>query len=71
VSPESPAYFTVCGLPPGEYVVAPVVSGLRVLTDGVDAWQDPEFLESIALRAARATLTEGQRLSIGARLLTP
>jgi hypothetical protein len=44
---------------------------LRVLTDGVDAWQDPEFLESIALRAARATLTEGQRLSIAVNLPRP
>ena len=71
VSPESPAYFTVRGLPPAEYFVAPVVSELSVLTDGFDAWQDPEFLESIALRAATAMLTDGQKLSVSARLITP
>ena len=36
-----------------------------------NAWQDPDFLESIAARAGFAALTEGQKLSIGARLITP
>jgi hypothetical protein len=48
-----------------------VLSATRVLKDGVDAWQDPEFLESIALLAARMTLTDGQKLSVSARLITP
>ena len=60
----------VRGLPPGEYFIAPVF-GMNVLKDGADAWQDPEFLESISPRASRATLTEGQKLSISARVITP
>jgi hypothetical protein len=42
-----------------------------VPADGETAWEDPEFLESISGRAAFATLTEGQRLSISARLISP
>ncbi len=61
--PASAGNFSVRGLPPSDYYVAPV-AGWSVLKDGDDAWQDPEFLESIALRAARATLTEGERLSV-------
>ena len=69
-SPEPQGYVDVRGLPPGEYFVAPVF-GMSVMREGADAWQDPEFLESIAQRAARATLTEGQKLSISARVITP
>jgi protocatechuate 3,4-dioxygenase beta subunit len=66
--PAAAGNFTVRGLPPSDYYVAPV-AGWSVLKDGDDAWQDPEFLESIALRAARATLTEGQRLAVSAKLI--
>ena len=66
-SPSSSGNFSVRALPPSDYFVAPV-AGWSVLKDGDDSWQDPEFLESIALRATRATLTEGQRLSVSARL---
>ena len=69
--PEAAGNFTVRGLPPGEYFVAAVPSGASVLKDGVDAWQDPEFLESISQRATRATLGDGQKLSISARVLVP
>ena len=31
---------------------------------------DPEFLESIALRATRATLAEGGRVAVSTRLIT-
>ncbi|HKF64881.1 MAG TPA: carboxypeptidase-like regulatory domain-containing protein [Vicinamibacterales bacterium] len=62
--------FSLRGLPPSDYYVAPM-SGWKVLKDGDDAWQDPEFLESISLRAARATLTDGQRLTISSKLITP
>lgn len=67
---QSAGNFAVTGLPPGDYFVAPV-SGTRVLRENVDAWQDPEFLEAISSRAARAALTEGQKLSISARVITP
>ncbi len=70
VGPEPAGYADVRGLPPGEYLIA-AVFGMSVLKDGVDAWQDPDFLESIAQRATRVTLTEGQRLSISARVITP
>ena len=52
----------------GRYIA---VFGMSVLKDGADAWQDPEFLESIAQRATRATLGEGQKLTINARVITP
>jgi hypothetical protein len=67
--PASAGNFSVRGLPPSDYYVAPM-GEWGVLKDGNDAWQEPEFLESIALRAARATLTEGQRLSVSSKLIT-
>jgi Carboxypeptidase regulatory-like domain len=70
VRPEPAGYADVKGLPAGDYFVAPVY-GMSVLKDGVDAWQDPEFLESIAQRATRATLNDGQKLSISARVILP
>jgi hypothetical protein len=66
--PGSGGTYSVRGLPPADYYVAPV-AGWDVLKDGSDAWQDPEFLESIALRATRATLAEGGRVAISARLI--
>ena len=68
-APASSGNVSVRGLPPADYYVAAV--SRSVLKDGADAWQDPEFLESIAVRAARATLTEGGRISLSAKLLTP
>ena len=70
VAPQPAGYATVRGMPPGNYFVAPVF-GMSVLKDGADAWQDPEFLESIAQRATRATLGEGQKVTINARVITP
>jgi hypothetical protein len=67
-APASSGNFSVRGLPPSDYFVAPV-AGWSVLKDGADAWQDPEFLESIALRAARATLTEGGRVALSAKVI--
>ena len=69
-APDANGSFMLRGLPPGDYYVAPV-SAADVPRDGETAWQDPEFLESIAGRATFATLTEGQKLSISARLITP
>jgi hypothetical protein len=68
--PASAGNFSVRGLPPSDYYVAPM-GGWSVLKDGDDAWQDPEFLESIALRAARATLGEGGRVALSAKLIMP
>jgi protocatechuate 3,4-dioxygenase beta subunit len=70
VASQTAGNFGVRGLPPGDYFVA-AVSGLSVLRDGVDAWQDPEFLDSIALRAEHVTLADGAKLSISPRLITP
>jgi len=67
---SSTGNFSVTGLPPGDYFVA-AVSGMSVLRDGVDAWQDPEFLDSIALRGTHVTLTDGEKLSITPKLITP
>jgi protocatechuate 3,4-dioxygenase beta subunit len=69
-APDANGSFTLRGLPPGNYQVAPM-SVADVPRDGETAWQDPEFLESIAGRSTFATLTEGQKTSISARLLTP
>jgi protocatechuate 3,4-dioxygenase beta subunit len=69
-APDANGLFMLRGLPPGEYHVAPV-SAADVPLDGETAWQDPEFLESIAGRSTFATLTEGQKTSISARLITP
>jgi hypothetical protein len=68
--PGSGGNFSVKGLPPADYYVAPT-SGWNVLKDGGDTWQDPEFLESIALRSSRATLTEGGRVALTTKLITP
>jgi carboxypeptidase family protein len=68
--PGSGGNFSVRGLPPADYYVAPMM-GWNVLKDGNDGWQDPEFLESIALRASRATLAEGGRLALTTKLITP
>jgi hypothetical protein len=69
-SPASGGNFSVRGLPPSDYFVA-ALGGWSVLRDGDDAWQDPEFLESIALRAIRASLSEGGRVSIATKLVPP
>lgn len=68
--PAAAGNFTVRGLPPGDYFVAPV-SGMSVLREGPDTWQDPDVLDSIALRAAHATLAEAAKLSVTARLIAP
>jgi protocatechuate 3,4-dioxygenase beta subunit len=67
---DSSGNFAVRGLPPGDYFVA-AVSGMSVLRDGPDAWQDPEFLDSVALRAAHVTVTDGAKISTTFRLMTP
>jgi protocatechuate 3,4-dioxygenase beta subunit len=62
--------FGFMSLPPGDYYVA-AVTGMPVLREGADAWQDPEVLESLTSRATRTTLAEGQKLSLNLRVVTP
>jgi protocatechuate 3,4-dioxygenase beta subunit len=69
-APDGNGSFLLRGLPPGDYHVA-ALAAADVPREGETAWQDPEFLESIAGRTVFATLTEGQKLSISARLITP
>jgi hypothetical protein len=59
--------FSARGLPPGEYFVAAVdwMQG----TEGYGEWQDPAFLESLAPKATRVTLSEGHNLSMTLRLI--
>jgi len=40
----------------------------RLPLDGEDAWQDPEFLDALIPRASTITITEGQQLSLSARV---
>lgn len=68
--PGASGTFSLRGLPPGDYFVA-AVRDLPVLRDGPDAWQDPEFLESIALQSAPASLAEGQSSSASIHVITP
>jgi hypothetical protein len=70
VAPGAAGNFTVRGMPSGDYYVAPVAD-MSVPRDGADAWQDPEFLDSISLRASRVTLTQGEKLSVSARFIAP
>lgn len=48
--------FTIRGLPSGLYNVVAVSS---LPTGGSDAWQDPQYLDSLALRSTKVTVTEG------------
>ena len=59
--------FVVRGLPPAEYFVMAVdrMQG----NEGSGEWQDPMFLDLMAPRATRVTVAEGQRLSIGLKLI--
>ena len=57
--------FTVSGLPFGSYYTA---AAARLPADGEDAWQDPEFLSSLVLRASTVTLNEGQKQRISLQL---
>ena len=66
-SPGPDGAFAVRGLPPADYFVVAVdrMQG----TEGFGEWQDPMFLDAIAARATRVTLTEGQKLSVTLRLV--
>jgi hypothetical protein len=57
--------FSLTGLPPGDYHVMAVK---RVPIEGEDAWEDRDLLESLAQRASRSVLTEGQVTSVALKL---
>jgi protocatechuate 3,4-dioxygenase beta subunit len=65
--PKMDGAFEIAGLPPGQYYVA-AVDRLQG-TAGFGEWQDPVFLESIAPRAARVTVTDGQLTAVTPRLI--
>jgi hypothetical protein len=65
--PKADGAFSVEDLPAGEYFVA-AVDRMRG-TEAFGEWQDPAVLESIAPRATRLTLTDGQLASITAKLI--
>jgi hypothetical protein len=52
--------FTIPGLPAGEYFLA-AVPRTKALDAG--AWQDPATLDALALRAARVSLGDEQRVA--------
>jgi hypothetical protein len=57
----------VTDLPQGEYYAAAVdwMQG----TDSYGEWEDPDFLTSIASRANRIVLSDGQAMSVSPRLI--
>jgi hypothetical protein len=60
--------FSVAGLPPGTYYASGVP---RIPTDGQDAWQDPQFIDSLVARASTVTVIDGQKAEIALRLSAP
>ena len=67
--PDADDGFSVGSLPPGEYFVA-AVDALDGDGDSGE-WQNPDFLERLALTATRVTLAERQRLVTSLRLIRP
>jgi protocatechuate 3,4-dioxygenase beta subunit len=65
--PKADGTFAITDLPPGDYCVA-AVDRLQG-TEGLGEWQDPAFLESIAPRATRVTLADGQLAAVTPRLI--
>ena len=65
--PKADGTFAVTDLPSGEYYVAAVDWLLG--TEGFREWQDPAFLKSIAPRATRLTLADGQVAAVTPRLI--
>jgi hypothetical protein len=63
VSAGQDGAFTVVGLPSGSYYasVATAADG------GEDAWQDPQFLESLVPRATTVTVVEGLKATLALR----
>ena len=60
--------FTVAGLPSGSYYAS---AAARIPTDEEDAWQDPQFLESLVLHASTVTVVDGLNAQLALRLSAP
>jgi Carboxypeptidase regulatory-like domain len=60
--------FIVAGLPSGSYYASAVA---RVPTGGEDAWQDPQFLDSLVPRASMVSLPDGGKAQVALRLSSP
>jgi len=56
---------TIAGLPSGAYHAIAIA---RPPAEGPDAWQDPEFLESLIARATSVSLGEGDTRAVGLRI---
>jgi hypothetical protein len=57
--------FTFRGLPSGDYFVAAVAGAADLDADVfTGGWQEPEFLDSLASRATRLRLTDGQKVEL-------
>ena len=66
VGPEGA--FTVAGLPSGSYYASALA---RIPTDADDAWQDPQFLESLVSRASMITIVDGLKAQLSLRTSAP
>jgi len=62
--PSQNGSFVIAGLPPGSYLVIAVDR----LPEG-DAWQDPVFLGTLAAKATRVTLSDGQQLAVNVSVI--
>ncbi len=60
--------FTVAGLPPGSYYTSVVA---QIPTDGEDAWQDPQFLESLVAQGTTVTVVDGEEAKLALRVNAP
>jgi hypothetical protein len=57
--------FTIEGLPEDSYYV---VASPRLPADGEDAWQEPEYLDTISARAGTVTVTAGSVTTLNLRV---
>jgi hypothetical protein len=60
--------FKVAGLPPGSYYASAIT---RMPAGGEDAWQDPQFLESLMAGASTVSVADGQTPALALRLRAP
>jgi protocatechuate 3,4-dioxygenase beta subunit len=60
--------YRLVGLPSGSYYAASVP---RLPVESEEAWQDPEFLDTLAFRATTVMLGEGQREALNLKAVSP